>query len=32
MPLLWPPFSGTPTEKTIDDMRQLKEEILPKIE
>ena len=32
MPMLWPPFSGTPTEKTIDDLRQLKEEILPKIE
>ena len=31
MPMLWPPFSGTPTEKTIDDMRQLKEDILPKI-
>ena len=31
MPMLWPPFSGTPTEKTIDDLRQLKEEILPKI-
>ena len=22
MPLLWPPFSGTPTAKTIGDMRQ----------
>jgi alkanesulfonate monooxygenase SsuD/methylene tetrahydromethanopterin reductase-like flavin-dependent oxidoreductase (luciferase family) len=32
MPMLWPPFSGTPTEKTIDDLRQLKEEILPNIE
>lgn len=32
MPMLWPPFSGTPTEKTIDDLRQLKEEILPKIQ
>jgi len=31
MPMLWPPFSGTPTAKTIDDLRQLKEEILPKI-
>lgn len=32
MPMLWPPFSGTPTEKTIDDLHQLKDEILPKIE
>jgi FMNH2-dependent dimethyl sulfone monooxygenase len=32
MPMLWPPFSGTPTKKTIDDMRQLKEDILPQIE
>ena len=31
MPMLWPPFSGTPTEKTIDDMRQLKHDILPNI-
>ena len=31
MPMLWPPFSDVPTEKTIDDLRQLKEEIMPKI-
>ena len=31
MPMLWPPFSGTPTQKTIDDMRQLKHDILPNI-
>jgi alkanesulfonate monooxygenase SsuD/methylene tetrahydromethanopterin reductase-like flavin-dependent oxidoreductase (luciferase family) len=31
MPLLWPPFSGTPTAKTIGDMRRLVDEILPKI-
>ncbi len=31
MPLLWPPFSGTPTAKTIVDMRRLVEEILPKV-
>jgi len=31
MPMLWPPFSGTPTEKTIDDLRQLKEEIMPNV-
>jgi len=31
MPMLWPPFSGTPTAKTIDDMRQLKEDIMPNV-
>jgi FMNH2-dependent dimethyl sulfone monooxygenase len=31
MPMLWPPFSGTPTEKTIDDLRQLKHDILPNV-
>lgn len=31
MPLLWPPFSGTPTAKTIVDMRRLAEEIMPKV-
>jgi len=31
MPMLWPPFSDVPTEKTIDDLRQLKEEIMPQI-
>lgn len=32
MPLLWPPFRGTPTAKTIVDMRRLAEEILPKVD
>jgi alkanesulfonate monooxygenase SsuD/methylene tetrahydromethanopterin reductase-like flavin-dependent oxidoreductase (luciferase family) len=31
MPLLWPPFTGVPTAKTIDDLRRLKEDILPKV-
>ena len=31
MPLLWPPFSGTPTAKTLVDMRRLVHDILPKI-
>ena len=31
MPMLWPPFSGTPTSKTVEDLRQLKEDILPQI-
>jgi alkanesulfonate monooxygenase SsuD/methylene tetrahydromethanopterin reductase-like flavin-dependent oxidoreductase (luciferase family) len=31
MPLLWPPFAGVPTAKTMVDLRRLKEEILPKV-
>jgi hypothetical protein len=31
MPLLWPPFSGTPTAKTIGDLRRLAHDILPRI-
>jgi hypothetical protein len=31
MPMFWPPFSGTPTAKTMDDMRQLKEDIMPNV-
>ena len=31
LPLLWPPFRGVPTAKTIVDLRRLKEDILPKI-
>jgi len=31
MPLLWPPFAGTPTAKTIGDMRRLVDDILPKL-
>lgn len=31
MPLLWPPFTGTPTAKTIVDMRRLAHDILPRI-
>ncbi|MBP6995246.1 MAG: LLM class flavin-dependent oxidoreductase [Phycicoccus sp.] len=32
MPLLWPPFVDVPVAKTLDDMRVLKEEILPIVE
>ncbi|WP_206784839.1 LLM class flavin-dependent oxidoreductase [Amycolatopsis sp. MtRt-6] len=32
MPFLWPPFQDVPVAKTLDDMKRLKEEILPKIE
>ena len=31
MPMLWPPFAGTPTEKTIEDLHRLKSDIMPKI-
>lgn len=31
MPMLWPPFSGTPTTKTIGDMRRLVYDIMPKL-
>jgi dimethylsulfone monooxygenase len=32
MPLLWPPFRDVPTAKTLDDLKRLKEEIMPKVE
>jgi alkanesulfonate monooxygenase SsuD/methylene tetrahydromethanopterin reductase-like flavin-dependent oxidoreductase (luciferase family) len=32
MPLLWPPFNDVPTSKTLDDLKRLKEEIMPKVE
>ena len=31
MPLLWPPFADVPVSKTLDDLKQLKEEIMPKV-
>ena len=31
MPLLWPPFAGVPVSKTIDDLKRLTEEIMPKV-
>ena len=31
MPLLWPPFRDVPTSKTIDDLKRLTEEIMPKV-
>jgi alkanesulfonate monooxygenase SsuD/methylene tetrahydromethanopterin reductase-like flavin-dependent oxidoreductase (luciferase family) len=31
MPLLWPPFRDVPTSKTMDDLKRLSEEILPKV-
>lgn len=31
MPLIWPPFRDVPTSKSLDDMKRLAEEILPKV-
>jgi alkanesulfonate monooxygenase SsuD/methylene tetrahydromethanopterin reductase-like flavin-dependent oxidoreductase (luciferase family) len=32
MPLLWPPFIDVPVSKTLDDLKRLTEEIMPKVE
>ena len=32
MPLLWPPFADVPVTKTLDDLKRVKEEILPKVD
>ncbi|MFI5593822.1 LLM class flavin-dependent oxidoreductase [Amycolatopsis sp. NPDC051758] len=32
MPFLWPPFQDVPVAKTLDDLKRLKEEIMPKID
>jgi alkanesulfonate monooxygenase SsuD/methylene tetrahydromethanopterin reductase-like flavin-dependent oxidoreductase (luciferase family) len=32
LPLLWPPFQDVPVSKTLDDLKRLKEEIMPKVE
>jgi hypothetical protein len=29
--LLWPPFRDVPTAKTMDDLKRLAEEIMPKV-
>lgn len=31
MPLIWPPFADVPVSKTLDDLKVLSEEILPKV-
>ncbi|MEH3075810.1 MAG: LLM class flavin-dependent oxidoreductase [Quadrisphaera sp.] len=31
MPLLWPPFRDVPTAKTLDDLKRLTEEIMPRV-
>jgi len=32
MPLIWPPFTDVPVSKTLDDLKRIKEEIMPKVE
>ncbi|GAB2968747.1 LLM class flavin-dependent oxidoreductase [Amycolatopsis acidiphila] len=32
MPFLWPPFQDVPVAKTLDDLKRLKEEIMPEID
>ncbi len=32
MPLLWPPFADVPVSKTLDDLKRLKEEIMPLVD
>jgi alkanesulfonate monooxygenase SsuD/methylene tetrahydromethanopterin reductase-like flavin-dependent oxidoreductase (luciferase family) len=32
MPMLWPPFQDVPVAKTLDDLKRLREEIMPKVE
>ena len=32
MPMLWPPFQAVPVAKTLDDLKRLREEIMPKVE
>lgn len=31
MPLFWPPFRDVPTSKTMDDLKRINEEIMPKV-
>jgi alkanesulfonate monooxygenase SsuD/methylene tetrahydromethanopterin reductase-like flavin-dependent oxidoreductase (luciferase family) len=31
MPLIWPPFTDVPVSKTLDDLKRLHEEIMPKV-
>jgi dimethylsulfone monooxygenase len=32
MPLIWPPFTDVPVAKTLDDLKRLKHDIMPKVE
>ena len=31
MPLIWPPFADVPVSKTLDDLKRLKNDIMPKV-
>ena len=31
MPLLWPPFAGVEVSKTLDDLKRLVNDIMPKV-
>ncbi|HEY2226083.1 LLM class flavin-dependent oxidoreductase [Actinomycetospora sp.] len=31
MPLIWPPFADVPTAKTMDDLKRINNEIMPKV-
>lgn len=32
MPLIWPPFADVPVSKTLDDLKRIKNDIMPKVE
>ena len=32
MPLIWPPFTDVPVAKTLDDLKRIKNDIMPKVE
>jgi hypothetical protein len=32
MPLIWPPFQDVPVAKTLDDLKRLREEIMPQVD
>ena len=32
MPLIWPPFTDVPVSKTLDDLKRIKNDIMPKVE
>lgn len=32
MPLIWPPFQDVPVSKTLDALKRLREEIMPKVD
>ena len=32
MPLIWPPFADVPVSKTLDDLKRIKNDIMPKVD